>query len=384
VRNADVAQTGDRGQVSVIPRQDSTVVVRLSGTWRLRSGLPSAEAVAGELSLVSPRLVTFDAGKLEGWDSALVAFLARISEVCRERGVHLDRESLPAGVKRLLRLAEAVPEKPGVRRSTSRASWLARVGEAALRWTGANRDSLEFLGEVALSVGRLARGRARFRALDLTVLVQECGAAALPIVTLISVLVGMILAFVGAVQLSRFGAQIYVADLVAIAMVREMGCIMTGIVMAGRTGSGFAAQLGTMKVTQEIDALTTFGILPMDFLVLPRFLALCAMMPLLTVYADVLGILGGGLVSVGMLDLTPAQYARGATLALTLTSCTVGVGKSFVFGALVAIAGCLRGMRCGRSSSAVGDAATSAVVNSIVLIVVADGIFAVIFNVLGI
>jgi phospholipid/cholesterol/gamma-HCH transport system permease protein len=379
-----VRQTSDRGEVSLIPRADSTMVVRLSGTWSLGSGLPSAEAVAGEVSLASPRVVTFDARQLQGWDSALVTFLARVSDICRERGVHLDRESLPDGVQRLLRLAEAVPEKPGVRRSVSRIPWFARIGEAALRGVAANRQSLEFLGEVAFSTVRLAFGRARFRTLDLALLVQECGAAALPIVTLISVLVGMILAFVGAVQLSRFGAEIYVADLVAIAMVREMGCIMTGIIMAGRTGSGFAAELGTMKVTQEIDALTTFGIPPMDFLVLPRILALCAMMPLLTIYSDVLGIIGGGLVCVGMLDLTPVQYTREATVALTLTSCAIGVGKSFVFGALVAIAGCLRGMLCGRSSSAVGDAATSAVVTGIVLIIVADGIFAVIFNVLGI
>jgi phospholipid/cholesterol/gamma-HCH transport system permease protein len=222
------------------------------------------------------------------------------------------------------------------------------------------------------------------RAQDLLLFVQECGAEALPIVTLISVLVGMILAFVGAVQLQKFGAQIYVADLVAIAMVREMGCIMTAIIMAGRTGSGFAAQLGTMKVTQEIDAFATLGIPPMDFLVLPRMLALVIMMPLLTIYSDVLGILGGGLVSVGMLDLTPFQYVNESRRILDAIDCATGIGKSFVFGALIAFAGCLRGMQCGNSSSAVGEAATSAVVTSIVLIVVADGIFAVVFNVLHI
>jgi phospholipid/cholesterol/gamma-HCH transport system permease protein len=227
-------------------------------------------------------------------------------------------------------------------------------------------------------------GRARVRAQDLAVLIQECGAEALPIVTLISVLVGMILAFVGAVQLQRFGAEIYVADLVAIAMVREMGCIMTAIIMAGRTGSGFAAQLGTMKVTQEIDAFATLGISPMDFLVLPRLVALGLMMPLLAIYSDVLGILGGGLVSVGMLDFTPFQYWTEAQRVLTFTNCTIGIGKSVVFGALVALAGCLRGMQSGKSSSAVGEAATSAVVTGIVLIVAADGLFAVVFSILDI
>jgi phospholipid/cholesterol/gamma-HCH transport system permease protein len=291
---------------------------------------------------------------------------------------------LPEGVRRLLALAEAVPEKPGVRRGEDQRRWLVRVGEGAVHLARSERDALGFLGEVTLAIGRFARGRARVRAQDLALLIQECGAMSLPIVTLISVLVGMILAFVGAVQLERFGAQIYVADLVAIAMVREMGSMMTGIIMAGRTGSGFAAQLGTMKVTQEIDALATLGIPPIDFLVLPRTVALVAMMPLLTIYADVLGIVGGGIVSVGMLHLTPFQYLNEATQALTLTNCSTGVGKSIVFGALVAFAGCLRGIQCGKSSSAVGDAATSAVVTGIVLIIVADGLFAVIFNVLGI
>jgi phospholipid/cholesterol/gamma-HCH transport system permease protein len=235
-----------------------------------------------------------------------------------------------------------------------------------------------------LSLGRLVRGRARFRRVDLFLIVQACSAEALPIVTLISVLVGMILAFVGAVQLSRFGAQIYVADLVAIAMVREMGCIMTGIIMAGRTGSGFAAQIGTMKVTQEIDALATLGIPPIDFIVMPRVVALSLMMPLLTVYANILGIIGGAVVSVGMLDVTLSQYVNESNAAVTLTSYATGIGKSVVFGVLVALSGCLRGMQSGKSSSAVGDAATSAVVTGIVLIIVADGLFAVAFNALGI
>jgi len=375
---------GDSGDISISRASDSTLVIRLAGRWQLASGLPSSEAISRELAESAPRTVAFDTRELRDWDSAVVTFLAGVAELCRASGIAMDRRGLPAGVARLLELAEAVPEKPGVRRVSERRPWLQRVGAFALELSAANRQTLAFVGEVALSAGRFARGRARVRTQDLVRLVQECGVMALPIVTLISVLVGMILAFVGAVQLERFGAQIYVADLVAVAMVREMGCIMTGIIMAGRTGSGFAAALGTMKVTQEIDAFATLGISPIDFLVLPRLVALVLMMPLLTVYADVLGIAGGGVVSVGMLDLTPLQYLREGQAALTLRSCSIGVGKSLVFGALVAIAGCLRGMQCGKSSSAVGDAATSAVVTSIVLIVVADGLFAVVFNILGI
>jgi phospholipid/cholesterol/gamma-HCH transport system permease protein len=374
----------ERGEMSIVRGNDETVVIRLAGAWELATGLPSADPVQRELASGRARAVAFDTRDLRAWDTAVVTFLARVTEVCRERGIPLDRKGLPEGMQRLLRLAEAVPERTGVRRGADRRGRLERLGVATITLARANRESFAFLGEVTLSAARLVRGRARLRAQDLALFVQECGADALPIVTLISVLVGMILAFVGAVQLLRFGAQIYVADLVAIAMVREMGCIMTGIIMAGRTGSGFAAQLGTMKVTQEIDAFATLGIPPVDFLVLPRLLALLLMMPLLTIFSDVLGILGGGVVSVGMLSLTPLQYLREANQALTLTSCATGIGKSFVFGVLIAVAGCLRGMQCGNSSSAVGDAATSAVVTSIVWIIVADGLFAVIFNQLGI
>lgn len=373
-----------RGVISITRVEDSTLVIRLTGNWRLAGGLPSTEAVRSEIAERTPAKIAFDTRGLADWDSAAVTFLATLAEICRERRIEMDRSGLPSGIQRLLRLAEAVPEKAGVRKATERRRWLERMGSAALGLIAANREGLAFLGEVTLSVGRLVRGRARIRAQDLALFIEECGAKALPIVTLISVLVGMILAFVGAVQLGRFGAQIYVADLVGVAVVREMGCIMTGIIMAGRTGSGFAAQLGTMKVTQEIDAFATLGISPVDFLVLPRMVALVVMMPLLTVYADVLGILGGGIVSVGMLDLAPVQYVREVQAALTLKSCSIGVGKSIVFGALVAITGCLRGMQCGKSSSAVGDAATSAVVTAIVLLIVADGLFAVVFNILGI
>ena len=360
------------------------MVIRLGGSWQIDDGLPPAAKVERELGAGTVRRVAFDVRALESWDSAIVAFVARVSELCRERNIALSLDDLPAGVRRLLGLAEAVPEKAGARRVAAHAGLVVRVGKAAVELGRGVREAVAFVGEVTLAFLRLVRGKAHFRRSDVLLFLQSCGADALPIVTLISVLVGMILAFVGAVQLSRFGAQIYVADLVAVAMVREMGCIMTAIIMAGRTGSGFAAQLGTMRVTQEIDALSTLGISPMDFLVLPRLIALCLMMPLLTVYSDVLGLAGGALVATGMLDLSLTQYTNEAIAAVTVTSYATGIGKSVVFGVLVAMAGCLRGMQSGKSASSVGDAATSAVVTSIVLIVVADGLFAVIFNLLEI
>jgi phospholipid/cholesterol/gamma-HCH transport system permease protein len=231
---------------------------------------------------------------------------------------------------------------------------------------------------------RLLKGKAQFRRSDFLLTLQQCGVQALPIVSLISLLVGLILAFVGAVQLMMFGAQIYVASLVGIAMVRVMGAIMTGIIMAGRTGAAFAAQLGTMQVNEEIDALKTLGISPMEFLVLPRMLALTLMMPLLCLYADLMGILGGLIVGVGMLDLSAVEYFNQTKASVTLTYFWIGLFHSAVFGVLVALAGCLRGLQCGRSASAVGDAATSAVVTGIVSIIVATAIITIICNVLGV
>ncbi len=216
------------------------------------------------------------------------------------------------------------------------------------------------------------------------VAIQDCGANAFGIVTLISFLVGTILAFMGAVQLEQFGASIFVADLVGIGMARDMGAMMTAIIMAGRTGAAFAAQLGTMKVTQEIDALTTMGISPMEFLVLPRVLALILMMPLLCFYSDLMGMLGGSAVGTGMLGLSFTSYFRETLHAVTLSDVLGGVFKSSVYGVIIAISGCLRGFQCGSNSSAVGDAATSAVVTGIVFIVIACGAFALVFNIIGI
>jgi phospholipid/cholesterol/gamma-HCH transport system permease protein len=188
----------------------------------------------------------------------------------------------------------------------------------------------------------------------------------------------------GAVQLQQFVAAIYVADLVGIGMVREMGAMMTAIIMAGRTGAAFAAQLGSMKVTQEIDALATMGIPPMEFLVVPRMIALILMMPLLCLYSDFVGILGGATVGASVLKVSLSAYGHQTLHAVTMTALVGGLVKSAVYGVLIALAGCYQGFECGSSSSAVGEAATAAVVSAIVMIVVACGIFAVLFNILGI
>ncbi len=372
----------DRG-VSLDREPGGALRVQLSGSFGLEEGLPPFDTVRRELENDPPKRVVFDLSKLSSWDSGVVSFLVRVDELCTERGIATERDSLPDGVQRLVALAEAVPETKDARPREAPPPFVARIGVATERAAEGGKEMVAFLGELAMAVGRLFRGKARFRFVDLMLLIQDCGAAALPIVTLISFLVGLILAFVGAVQLEQFGAQIYVANLVGIAMAREMGAMMAAIIMAGRTGASFAAQIGTMQVNQEIDALHTMGLPPLDFLVLPRMLAMCLMMPLLCLYADFIGMLGGGLVGVGMLDLPPVVYYNQTAAAVTLRDFSTGIMKSSVFGILIAYAGCLRGIQCGNSASAVGDAATSAVVTGIVLIIVTDAIFTVVFNIIG-
>src|SRR5207253_7761399 len=345
---------------------DGTLRVALAGDWNLACGIPAPVGVIEEIGRSPfPSKVIFETGVLAGWDSGLLTFLLAVLTRCTQLGVEVDRHGLPEGVRRLLALATAVPARPG-RRSPEPEPLLARVGDATIGWWRGCGDMLAFIGEAFLSLLRLFSGKARFRRSDFLLVVQDCGARSLPIVALINLLVGLILAFVGAIELRRFGAQIYVADLVGIGMLRDIAPIMTGIIVAGRTGASFAAQLGTMEANQEIDALRTLGIPPMDFLVLPRLLALSLMMPLLCLYADLMGVAGGLVVGGSMLGISPVQYLLETKHAIHLNDLFLGLFMSAVFGVLVALAGCLRGVRSGRSASGVGEATTSAVVTGIV------------------
>jgi phospholipid/cholesterol/gamma-HCH transport system permease protein len=290
------------GELALTRLPGGTLVVRLAGAWRLDHGLPPLHELRRELREATPARIAFEGEGLTHWDSAVVAFLAGASSIARESGIPIDRSGLPEGLRRLLDLAEAVPEKDDAKDGSNIDDFVHRLGEKAIETHRLFRSDLQFLGHLALTVGRAFRGKARFRGSDLAYLIQQNGFEALPIVTLVTFLLGLILAFVGAIQLQTFGATIFVADLVGVAMVRDMGALITGIIMAGRSGAAFAAQLGSMKVTQEIDALETMSISSMDFLVLPRIAALFLMMPLLTLYGDAMGILGGAFVGVSMLD----------------------------------------------------------------------------------
>ena len=372
-------------QLSLSRHEKGILIVRLAGSWSMGEPVPSEGVVLEELES-QHRLqgIAFDATKLTGWDSSLLTFLIKVINHCKKKRIRMAKKGLPQGAQRLIALATAVPEKKDTGKEQVRKGFFAQVGENTVSFFHSGGEMLAFIGEAFSAFLKLLAGKANFRRSDMLLIIQECGAQALPIVSLISLLVGLILAFVGAVQLMMFGAQIYVADLVGIAMVRVLGAVMTGIIMAGRTGASFAAQLGTMQVNEELDALTTLGVSPMEFLVLPRMLALVLMMPLLCLYANLMGILGGLIVGVGMLDLNVMEYYHQTTQAVRLNDLWIGLFHGAVFGVLVALAGCLRGMQCGRSASAVGEATTSAVVTGIVAIIVATAIITVICNVIGI
>jgi phospholipid/cholesterol/gamma-HCH transport system permease protein len=361
-------------------RDGGKLVLAISGDWR-RDGAPPG--IQGDAADEPPARYLTDG--LGDFDSTLPAFILSHLRTVPKPGADAKPplDGLPPDLRGLMELALAVPEEAEAHQIPTDTSEITKLGKTSLNVWASVRSVAEFTGLSVLALGRFATGRARFRARDFWVVVQECGVQALPIVSLISFLIGLILAFVGNVQLASFGASLYVADLVGIAMVREMGVVMTAIIMSGRTGAAFAAHLGSMKANQEIDALKTFGFDPFDFLVLPRLLALVLMMPLLTLYANAVGIFGGMLVGAAV-GIPPVLYWNETVATVSLTTASLGVFKSFFFGAVIAMSGCLQGMRAGNSSAAVGEATTRAVVASITGIIVLDSGFAAIFTVLDI
>lgn len=369
----------------VIPDDDNHLKLQLRGDWVIGNTIPSLNKVEETLNQYKNiDHIVINSNTLGHWDSRLVSFILLLSESLNKKNIALDISALPSGIQSLIHLATAIPEREDTHRSEPTHSFVERLGNQAINSLTEVEKFVTFVGEVWLSLIRFIQGKARFRKQDFWLIVQDCGPNALPIITLISLLMGLILAFMGAIQLRLFGADIYVANLVAIGMSREMGAMMTAIIMAGRTGAAFAAKLGTMQVNEEINAFQTMGIAAMDFLVLPRILALTLVMPLLTLYADVIGILGGLLVGIGVMDISLVEYYLQTQQSITLIDWSTGVFKSIVYGFLIAIIGCMNGIQCGRSSSAVGDATTKAVVRSIVIIIVTDAIFTLSFESLGI
>jgi phospholipid/cholesterol/gamma-HCH transport system permease protein len=371
--------------LSVAEVDQGALLVSLSGDWLLEGDLPAPDPVLDSLRhSPAPTSLSFDSQSLGDWDTGLVKVLIALHRSATANGVSVDDTGLPAGARRLVTLAFAVEEREGARRIHRDKKFLEQVGENASARLASGKELLTFTGELILSCKRFLSGKATYLRSDVVQHMQEAGAEAFSIVALISFLIGMIFAFVGVMQLELFGAGIFTADLVAIAMIREMAPIMTGIIMAGRTGAAYAAQIGTMKVNEEIDALTTLGINPIDFLVTPRMFALIIMMPLLTIYSSLMGIIGGTFVGLALLDVTLLQYVSQTIEAVHLNSLFGGLFKSIVYGGLVALAGCQNGMACGNSALAVGECTTKAVVSGIVLIVVSAAVLTVIYINLGI
>ena len=348
----------------------------LCGDWRLGSA-PEGAALYDEIP-GNCTAITLDTTELEQWDSSLMIALLQLARRCEEEQITLDTSSAPESLQQLLNLAISIPpyQPPAQKPPLPLAE---RIHKGALAHWQTFAHSLMFIGDISLACNNWVRGKADTRRQDLVFFIDQAGPRALPIVTLIALLVGMILAYLGSVQLRQLGAQIYIADLVAVGMVREMGALMIAVIMAGRTGAAYAAQLGTMQVNEEIDALKTMGISTIEFLVLPRLLALVLIMPILCIYADVVGIIGGALIATSM-DVNLLQYILQTQGAITWSDIFAGLIKSVCFGILIAIAGCQAGINCGRNSDAVGMAATNAVVRAIVYLVIADAAFNVLFD----
>jgi phospholipid/cholesterol/gamma-HCH transport system permease protein len=358
--------------------EGDAMVVYLSGSWSVTESRPTWMKEAGEQK---PKRVRIEVDSVKKWDSSMLLFLFDVQQWCRVMGVYCDLEGLPEKARAMLALLSRSHETSVPFDRTENLFFTVGVATQDV-WRKA-REISTFVGECALSTIFLIKHPRKFRWRDCLEEMQQCGAMALPIVSLISVLVGLTLAYTGALILRQYGGDIYVADLVGVSMVREMGALMTGIVLAGRTGAAFAAHLGNMKANEEIDALQTLGISPIDFLVMPRLVALFLMMPLLGLYANCLGILGGMMISLSLLEIPPAAYWVEMLTIVDMSDVAVGVIKASTFGVIIGLSGCLRGLQAERSAMGVGLAATSAVVTAILFIVVADAIYAVMFDILG-
>jgi phospholipid/cholesterol/gamma-HCH transport system permease protein len=352
--------------------------VALEGPWRLDGTTPRWTSFVNG---TKPERVRLSADGVSNWDTSLVVFLGEARRWCTDCGVACDTSSLPEKMRLLSGQFEAALRSAGHEDHSQ--SLVVEVGVATRFFARQLRNFLAFVGECWIDTTKLVTGKVGLRWNDCLSEMQRCGAMALPIVSLISFLVGVTLAYSGSIVLKRFGGEIWVADLIGVAMTREMGALMAAIVLSGRTGAAFAAEIGSMKANEEIDALTTLGISPVRFLVMPRVLALGLMMPFLAMYANCLGVLGGMAVSYATLDIPPAAYWVEMLTIVTIPDVAVGMIKAVVFGLIVGITGCLRGLESDRNAAGVGNAATSAVVTAILLIIVADAIFAVLFNAIG-
>lgn len=294
----------------------------------------------------------------------------------------MEYNQAPPKLLRLLKMSSTYQGEAEVFTDENK-GFVASLGEKTLYIISDFSKIVKFIGEIIISVSSSVHKKVQFRKKDFWNILQHSSIKALMIIFLISFLIGIILGYVGSVQLHEFGAGIYLANLVGLAMFREMGPMMTAVVMSGRTGAAFAAELGTMNLNKEIDALKVLGISPNNFLVLPRIIALATSIPMLTVYADVIGTFSGALTGYFVLKIPFLQYWSQLLLVMTVNDFLVGFIKSIFFGMAIAVISCYRGIYCEQRAESVGLSATKAVVNSIVSIIVIDTIFTIVFDILG-
>jgi phospholipid/cholesterol/gamma-HCH transport system permease protein len=351
-------------------------VVELGGNWSIGSRLPDTTWITSRISDSEGSFtVKFRMEPGIEYDTALASFIFRLNRIADAKGYPFVMDNLPGQLMRLLDLSGKVPDKEDARKTPGEhPGLLTHLGEIVLQSLRGSLEIATFTGEWVIALVKLMAGQARLRWEDFWHITRTVSLDALPIVALISFLVGAIISFLGAVTLKQFGAEFAVSYLVGYGILREMGAIMTGIILAGRTGAAFAAQIGSMKINEEIDALKTLGISPIEFIVLPRLLALFVMMPLLTLYSNVIGILSGWIVAEGLMGVPGPVFFSEMQSVVGLEDFLLGIFKAFIFGILVATAGCLRGLQCGSGAGAVGVATTRAVVAGITLIVFSNAV----------
>lgn len=357
-------------------------MLRCRGDWTVREIAPvEREFERSEAS--RSRVSAIDASGISALDTAGVVLLRRIAAKLGHDGRASEVSGLRPEHRALVSFVESAEREAGESAEAPRSA-LERVGEAAWRAAIGSGRLLGFVGEVAVVALRTLASPSRIRWRPILFNVRTAGFDALPITGLLCFLMGIVIAYQGATQLERYGANIFVADLVGLAMLRELSPLLTAIIVAGRSGSAYAAQIGTMKVTEEIDALRTVGIAPIELLVLPKILALSIALPLLTVYADVLGVAGGMLMAHSELDVGYADFLDRLQRALRLSDFLVGIGKAPIFAAIIAVIGCHQGFEVAGDAESVGHRTTVSVVRAIFFVIVTDALFSVAFNALGI
>ena len=364
------------------PSPDGALIFSIHGALDTTS---TGQAWRNALHLLSqhqPKRLIIDASRLTYCDGAGAALLLELRRRQQNRRQVYEIQSLDPAYQALLELYDrGDTERPEPLLPTE--STVEQIGHATASLWNDVVILIAFVGQLCAALGRAALHPRLVRWKDALVTAELAGVNALPITSLLGFLLGLIMAFQSAIPMRQFGADIYVANLIGLSMLRELGPLLTAIILAGRSGSAFAAELGTMKVSEELDALTTMGLEPVRFLVVPRVIAAVAMTPLLSVFAGLLGLIGGAVVMLS-LGFPLVTYIIQVKSAVTVGDMMGGLGKSFVFGIVVAAIGCQRGLQTKSGAGAVGESTTRAVVSGLVLITVVDGIFALIFYCLGI